>query len=44
MTAFASTVAQESLATRLLDSLDGRGAFRRFRRVLDDTPASVQVL
>lgn len=38
MTAFASTVADESLATRLFDALDGRGAFRRFRRVLDDAP------
>jgi hypothetical protein len=38
MVAFAHTVSADALAKRLFDALDGRGAFRRFRRVLEDAP------
>ncbi len=38
MADFADTVGDDFLRTRLADALDGRGAFRRFHRVLADYP------
>jgi hypothetical protein len=38
---FTDQVASEALRQRLLDALDGRGAFRRFRDVLHDAPDAV---
>jgi hypothetical protein len=39
MREFAATVQDPALRDRLLDAIDGRGAFARFRRVLDDHDA-----
>jgi hypothetical protein len=36
MSAFATTVNDPAIRDRLLDAIDGRGAFSRFRRVLED--------
>lgn len=35
---FAAVVADQAVARRLADALEGRGAFRRFRNVVYDTP------